>query len=181
MNFFVFFGLGGLRENQRRPKGRSKGRCTGEPWENRFRTKATSRVRRGGQKRTKGPGQGEGATREEMVGEVPARLGSNAQRGPGMGPQWFRVGPQMSQDGPSRGHDGANMEPGWPQDGLRMAPRWPTYAQELRTPRPGGANSRGSNKCNKRYLFSQFRCPGGRSEAKMEANWGRDEAKRGRV
>ena len=151
----------------------SQGRTTGDPKgdpredarENPGRTDSEQRQQvasgGGGQKRTTGPGQGEGATREEMVGEVPARLGSNAQRGPGMGPQWFRVGPQMSQDGPSRGHDGANMEPGWPQDGLRMAPRWPTYAQGLRIPRPGGANSRGSNKCNRRYPFFIISVPRG--------------------
>ena len=158
---FGGWGKGKPTENQRRPKGRSKGRRTGESRENRLIEIKQKSRQNGGQKRTKGPGPGEGATRKEMVGEVPARLGSNAQRGRGMGPQWFRVGPQMSQDGPSRGHDGANMEPGWPQDGLRMAPRWPTYAQELRTPRPGGANSRGSNKCNKRYPFFKISVPRG--------------------
>ena len=41
-----------------------------------------------------------------------------------------------------RGQLGAKLEPRWPQDGPKMA-------QE----RPECANSRGGNKCNKRYPF----------------------------
>ena len=78
----------------------------------------------------------------------------------------------MSQDGPSQGNNGAKVEPVWPQDGPQMPKR-----NELQG--PGAGKAEVATNAIKGTLFSLFRHPGGRSETKMEAKWGRDEATSG--
>ena len=64
------------------------------------------------------------------------------------------------------------MAPRWRQDGPQMPKR-----NELQG--PGVGNTEVATNAIKGTLLSLFRHPGGRSEAKMEAKWGRDEAKSG--
>ena len=128
---------------------------------------------------TKTPDPKRGKTRAKIVGKLPAWSGRGAQRSPGMGPQWFRVGPQMSQDGPSQGKNGANMEPGWPTDGPKMAHVCPRVANS----KAGRAKSRGSARCSKRYPFLTVSVPRAAKksydEAKMQPKWRRSDARWG--
>ena len=75
------------------------------------------------------------------------------------------------------------MRPRWRQDEVKSEWRWSRDGPKMvsrEAKRGEGAEKAGvATNAIKGTLFSLFRHPGGRSEAKMEAKWGRDEAKSG--
>ena len=111
-----------------------------------------------------------------MVRDMTVWFGHEAQMGPEVDPEmvwsWTPNVPRWAKSGQQWSQSGASMAPRWLQDGPQMPKR-----NELQG--PGAGKAEVATNAIKGTLFSLFRHPGGRSETKMEAKWGRDEATSG--